>query len=752
MSEEIYAKLNLDAEDAGRSINDINKELRETNEALKEVAINGKNFDKLTKHVEKLKEELNGVKKTSKQTSIGIKDISNTVSGGFAVATGALALLGTKSEKLGEVQKKVQAAIALAVGVRNLQESKLNLTLIKRGVITAKNKVITLAMAGAQKVLVGTTKLLGIAANTSSKGFKALKVAIAATGIGLIVVALGTMAAYWDDIVSFMGFGTSEAEKQLELTTAKKDAALEELSSIEGSTNQMKLQGLSQREILDLKIKAVDAAIQASEVEMAAQKAKIEADIASAKRNKDLLTGLLLMITAPVDALIYAYNLLPGVDDIAYASESIAGMFFDPDDVATEGQEALKEQEKALKQLREKKAGLQLSVQQMDKANGDKTREQRKKEAEELRKLEEEIALQELELDEERAILRLEQQLAYELEALAGKENAKEQELLITQKYNKLIQDAEKELADKRKEIAEKTATQVADFLNDSLAEYDSAFQEIKDLQRETNDAILENNGQHLKDKHKQELEDFDLAHLRRKADLRKKIEVLQEEVEAEEDNLALKQAIQVLEFEMVDLEIKTAKLRNDIIKRQNQETNQETEDVLQASIDASSQFLDAVTSNIDASISKNTAAMEAEIEATGATGAAKEAIEEKYAAKDRKLQARKKAISAAQAIINTYVGATKAMSDLPAPASFIAAGATIAAGLANVRQIYAQDVGSGKGGSTPAGSTPTPRGANQAFSLAGAQEDQAIRAYVVTDEVTNSQDQLANIRRRSAI
>lgn len=752
MSEEIYAKLNLDAEDAGRSINDINKELRETNEALKEVAINGKNFDKLTKHVEKLKEELNGVKKTSKQTSIGIKDISNTVSGGFAVATGAMALLGTKSEKLAEVQKKVQAAIALAVGVRNLQESKLNLTLIKRGVITAKNKVITLAMAGAQKVLVGTTKLLGIAANTSSKGFKALKVAIAATGIGLIVVALGTMAAYWDDIVSFMGFGTSEAEKQLELTTAKKDAALEELSSIEGSTNQMKLQGLSQREILDLKIKAVDAAIQASEVEMAAQKAKIEADIASAKRNKDLLTGLLLMITAPVDALIYAYNLLPGVDDIAYASESIAGMFFDPADVAAEGQEALKEQEKALKQLREKKAGLQLSVQQMDKANSNKTKEQRKKEAEELRKLEEEIALQELELDEERAILKLEQQLAYELEALEGKENAKEQELLITQKYNKLIQDAEKELAEKRKEIAEKTATQVAEFLNDSLSEYDSAFQEIKDLQRETNDAILENNGQTLRQKQKQELEDFDLAHLRRKADLNKKIKLLQEEIEVTEDNEELQKALQILRFERADLDIENNNLRNLIIKRQNQELNQDTQDVVQASIDASMQMIDAITANIDASISKNTAAMEAEIEATGATGAAKEAIEEKYAAKDRKLQARKKAISAAQAIINTYVGATKAMSDLPPPASFIAAGATIAAGLANVRQIYAQDVGGGKGGSTPAGSTPTPRGANQVFSLAGAQEDQAIRAYVVTDEVTNSQDQLANIRRRSAI
>ena len=458
------------------------------------------------------------------------------------------------------------------------------------------------------------------------------------------------------------------------------------------------------------------------------------------------------MITAPVDALIYAYNLLPGVDDIAYASESIAGMFFDPADVAAEGQEALKEQEKALKQLREKKAGLQLSVQQMDKANSNKTKEQRKKEAEELRKLEEEIALQELELDEERAILKLEQQLAYELEALEGKENAKEQELLITQKYNKLIQDAEKELAEKRKEIAEKTATQVAEFLNDSLSEYDSAFQEIKDLQRETNDAILENNGQTLRQKQKQELEDFDLAHLRRKADLNKKIKLLQEEIEVTEDNEELQKALQILRFERADLDIENNNLRNLIIKRQNQELNQDTQDVVQASIDASMQMIDAITANIDASISKNTAAMEAEIEATGATGAAKEAIEEKYAAKDRKLQARKKAISAAQAIINTYVGATKAMSDLPPPASFIAAGATIAAGLANVRQIYAQDVGGGKGGSTPAGSTPTPRGANQVFSLAGAQEDQAIRAYVVTDEVTNSQDQLANIRRRSAI
>ena len=116
--------------------------------------------------------------------------------------------------------------------------------MIKNGAITVKNKVWTLALAGAQKVVVGTTKAMGIAANVSSKGFKALKVAIASTGIGLIVVAVGMIAAYWEDIVGFMMGGTTEAQKQLEATTAKKDAAFEELEAVEGSTAQMELQGI----------------------------------------------------------------------------------------------------------------------------------------------------------------------------------------------------------------------------------------------------------------------------------------------------------------------------------------------------------------------------------------------------------------------------------------------------------------------------------------------------------------------------
>jgi len=38
------------------------------------------------------------------------------------------------------------------------------------------------------------------------------------------------------------------------------------------------------------------------------------------------------------------------------------------------------------------------------------------------------------------------------------------------------------------------------------------------------------------------------------------------------------------------------------------------------------------------------------------------------------------------------------------------------------------------------------------AFELGGGEAPEAVKAFVVTDEMTNSQNQLANIRRRATI
>jgi hypothetical protein len=109
------------------------------------------------------------------------------------------------------------------------------------------------------------------------------------------------------------------------------------------------------------------------------------------------------------------------------------------------------------------------------------------------------------------------------------------------------------------------------------------------------------------------------------------------------------------------------------------------------------------------------------------------------------------KELAAASAIIDTYVGANKAFAQ-GGTVGFITAAAVIAAGLANVQKIYAQDVGDGGGGSTAVSSPPAPQMMSGAFELGSGQEIEPVQAYVVSDEITDSQNSLEIIRRRATI
>ena len=111
------------------------------------------------------------------------------------------------------------------------------------------------------------------------------------------------------------------------------------------------------------------------------------------------------------------------------------------------------------------------------------------------------------------------------------------------------------------------------------------------------------------------------------------------------------------------------------------------------------------------------------------------------------------KALAVASAVIDTYVGANKAFAQ-GGVAGFATGAAVIAAGLNNVRTILQTDVpdSGGGGGSAPAPQTPAPQMMSGAFDISGGVAPDAMKAYVVTDEMTNSQNQLANIRRRATI
>jgi len=110
----------------------------------------------------------------------GLGQALTGVAGGFAAVQGAMALVGNQSEEVEKTLLKVQSAMALAAGIDQLTE--------------AKDAFVNLG-------------------KTAVKAFSAIKGAIGATGIGLLVVALGVIYTYWEDISKAVGFSTKESEK-----------------------------------------------------------------------------------------------------------------------------------------------------------------------------------------------------------------------------------------------------------------------------------------------------------------------------------------------------------------------------------------------------------------------------------------------------------------------------------------------------------------------------------------------------------
>jgi len=113
--------------------------------------------------------------------------------------------------------------------------------------------------------------------------------------------------------------------------------------------------------------------------------------------------------------------------------------------------------------------------------------------------------------------------------------------------------------------------------------------------------------------------------------------------------------------------------------------------------------------------------------------------------------------ISGVQGVQNAFTTASASPITSVFPAyPFIQAGLAGAFSAMQIQKIMsggkADSSGGGGGGGGMEAQTPAPQMMSGAFQLGGGIEPEPTRAYVVTDEMTNSQNQLANIRRRATI
>jgi hypothetical protein len=240
------------------------------------------------------------------------------------------------------------------------------------------------------------TKVLGVSMKASFKagvqGASALKKGLIATGIGAIVVALGLIVAYWDDIIGAIS-GVSASEKQLmEDTQAEAAARQESLDATLASENSLKLQGKSEKEIRDLKIQQTDEVINAMEAQLLLQKEQTDAQVEAQQRNKDIAQNVIRLLTLPitmllatVDSMTAAISKIPGIDISTNLEEGfsggLAGLIFDPEETQKLGDEEAAEIDKQLAKLKNTRDGYILQGQAADQKAYDDRKALRDKEA-----------------------------------------------------------------------------------------------------------------------------------------------------------------------------------------------------------------------------------------------------------------------------------------------------------------------------------------------------------------------------------
>ncbi len=235
-----------------------------------------------------------------------------------------------------------------------------------------------------------------------AKSLKGVRGALLATGVGAIVVSLGLIIAYWDEIKGLVnGVG---AEQKNSLETQKEAVSLAEQQSEITSQmeNTLKLQGKSEKEIRDLKRQQLNETISALEVQLEQEKQIKANQVAASERNKNIMMGFITLISAPlvaalglIDAVSQGLAKLGVIEEATNLAqgfvEGIAEMVFDPEEVAEEGDKSIQETEKKLRQLKNKRDGFILQdkkeKEQKQKEADDKEIEDAKKKADALEKI-----------------------------------------------------------------------------------------------------------------------------------------------------------------------------------------------------------------------------------------------------------------------------------------------------------------------------------------------------------------------------
>lgn len=160
---------------------------------------------------------------------------AQAIAGGFALVQGAAALAGDENEDLQKTLVKLNAIMTILNGLQAIQAE-----------LKKKDNIVTIAQIGLQKLY---TFVVG----TSTGALKVFKIALASTGVGLLVIGIGFLISKLMEFTDSTDFA-AEAQERFNIKLEKQKELLEDtITAIDNDTkiliNLAKQRGAAEDEV-----------------------------------------------------------------------------------------------------------------------------------------------------------------------------------------------------------------------------------------------------------------------------------------------------------------------------------------------------------------------------------------------------------------------------------------------------------------------------------------------------------------------
>lgn len=187
----IVEEVKIQTSESTRTVKELRKELKDLKDQLLSTQKGTEEYNQAMQKAaniqHELKEQMQEINNSAMDFGQKMGNATKAmtgVAGAITAATGALSLFGIENE---EAQKKITATMTSLIGITQ------GLSKMDDGIKAFKR--------------------LTIAINASSKSLGGFKVALISTGLGALVVVLGSIIAYWDEFTEAIGLSAKQMER-----------------------------------------------------------------------------------------------------------------------------------------------------------------------------------------------------------------------------------------------------------------------------------------------------------------------------------------------------------------------------------------------------------------------------------------------------------------------------------------------------------------------------------------------------------